>query len=114
MPSPTVSYDGSGTTASKSHGVDGDEEGGTPTPTIDCGNSEMTTTTPGGDAEGGEAAPVLELGVCIDAKLLSHLGANKLLFASPRREAVLCDSTGSCDTAGHMVVHQGSLKMICS
>lgn len=52
--------------------------------------------------------------ICVDAKLLSHLTADQLVFPKHRRTSVLCDSFGSCATPGHVVVHNGRPMMMKS
>lgn len=46
--------------------------------------------------------------VCVDARVLSHLHTNGLVFRTNRRARLLCDSAGSCATAGHIMVFRGS------
>lgn len=51
-------------------------------------------------------------GVCIDAKLLSHLPSDELVFNHNRRAAVLCDANGSCATPGHMLTYKNKPMMM--
>lgn len=64
------------------------------------------------------ATPEPDEEVCIDARLLTHLPANDLVYGeNHRRAAVLCDDTGSCATAGHMVYFRGkamSMQTYCA
>lgn len=50
--------------------------------------------------------------ICIDARALIHLSQIDLVFDEHTMATVLCDSTGSCATKGHMVVYKGSTMMM--
>lgn len=50
--------------------------------------------------------------VCIAASALSHLPPSDLVFPVHRQATVLCDTHGSCATAGHMIDFHGSPMMM--
>lgn len=92
-----------------------------PTPSLSVGASPPETpaasrsegaspSTSSGDTEEEET----EEPICVDARLLSHLSADDLVFPVHRRTSVLCDSFGSCATPGHVVVHNGRPMMMKS
>lgn len=54
-----------------------------------------------------ESSPGLKKLVCIDAEALRHLQPGELVYASHMMARVMCDESGSCATAGHMVKYKG-------
>lgn len=84
-------------------------------------SSDMaSTTTPDEDDtsstfDGGDISPEPSTEpICVDASLLAHLSPSELVFPSHRRASVLCDTRGSCATAGHMVHFEGRAMMMRS
>lgn len=78
-------------------------EGDKPTPTADAAGGQVKEDGSAPQAITADAADAS----CVDARALSHLRANELVFRSHRRARVLCDGAGSCATAGHIVVFRG-------
>ncbi|PXF43210.1 hypothetical protein BWQ96_07039 [Gracilariopsis chorda] len=52
--------------------------------------------------------------VCIAARSLAHLSQRDLVYARHRVARVLCDSSGSCATPGHIVLFHGVPMMMTS
>lgn len=79
-------------------------------PTPSSGMPETTVPTPSSDPSGGAVDGGVTDGsnneVCIDVKALESFEFGQLVFSQHRRASVLCDSYGSCATAGHMVTFQ--------
>lgn len=61
-----------------------------------------------------EAASSDETGseVCVDARALTHLRREELVFEKDSIARVLCDSDGSCATKGHMVIFRGQAMIM--
>lgn len=59
-------------------------------------------------------SPAEEEAVCIDANALKHLKSGDLVFKKHAWASVLCDSSGSCATRGHIVVYNGTSMMMKS
>ncbi|KAI0558805.1 hypothetical protein FGB62_185g02 [Gracilaria domingensis] len=53
-----------------------------------------------------------EEGVCIALHSLQHLRQDELLYEKPRLAKVLCDSSNSCATPGHMVSYNEEVMMM--
>ncbi|CDF33151.1 unnamed protein product [Chondrus crispus] len=52
--------------------------------------------------------------VCIDARILSHLAAEELIFKKHAHATVLCDKNESCATPAHMVIFNDETMMMKS
>lgn len=50
--------------------------------------------------------------VCVDARALTHLQREELVFEKDTIARVLCDSDGSCATKGHMVIFHGQAMIM--
>lgn len=90
---------------------DGATPSASPTASLSDGASQSPSPSQGG---GEDEESETEEPPCVDARLLSHLSADDLVFAEHRRSHVLCDSNGSCATPGHVVVHDGRAMMMKS
>lgn len=77
-----------------------------PTSAASSNSSDAPTPPPSGASE--------DSGVCFDANLLAHIPMSDLVFSSHRRASVLCDSSGSCATRGHMTTYNGNPMMMGS
>lgn len=82
---------------------------------VESGALTAVDTTQG--LESPEPSPekgqnVVRGGVCIDARLLRHLGSEGVVFEEDVLAEVLCDTLGSCATRGHVVVVRGRAMMM--
>ena len=85
-----------------------------------CGGSPLekyttcadTVPQPGTPPITSTPSPIVVPNSCVDAKALSHLPTEKLVFETHRYAVVLCDIHGSCATGGHMVHYQGLAMMM--
>lgn len=71
-------------------------------------------TTPSSETEQSESdnAEEQSTSVCISTEHLAHLPSSSLVFRNDVLAPVLCDTSGSCATAGHMVVFRGRGMMM--
>lgn len=79
---------------------------GISTPNPSTSSPETTIPASTSDPSTGGISDGSDNNVCIDVKALESFVSGELVFSQHRRASVLCDSYGSCATAGHMVTFQ--------
>lgn len=77
-------------------------------------NPGAGTSTPTPDADNVGSTNVADEEICIDARAISELRPEELVFEKHVLARVLCDANGSCATPGHMVKFGGRVMRMSS
>lgn len=77
---------------------------------VSCAGASKELGVSFSDADNGEGN--CGDAVCIAANMLTSFRADELVYDVHMRAQVLCDVSGSCATAGHMVVYKGETMMM--